>query len=71
MALGLIGFVRPGLMDKLNRKLSQPPKTRPRSQECSLFGLSINYSMRDLVEHERMHPAIVRRLDDMCRVVEV
>ena len=30
-----------------------------------------NYSMRDLVEHERMHPAIVRRLDDMCRAVEV
>jgi predicted ATPase len=30
-----------------------------------------NYSMRDLVEHERMHPAIVRRLDDMCRVIEV
>jgi DNA replication protein DnaC len=36
-------------------------------------GLTItgNYSMRDLVEHERMHPAIVRRLDDMCRLVEV
>jgi DNA replication protein DnaC len=36
-------------------------------------GLTVtgNYSMRDLVEHERMHPAIVRRLDDMCRVVEV
>jgi DNA replication protein DnaC len=30
-----------------------------------------NYSMRDLVEHERMHPAIVRRLDEMCRLVEV
>jgi DNA replication protein DnaC len=28
-----------------------------------------NYSMGDLVEHERMHPAIVRRLDDMCRVI--
>ena len=25
---------------------------------------------RDLVELERMHPAIVRRLDDMCRVIE-
>jgi DNA replication protein DnaC len=36
-------------------------------------GLTVtgNYSMRDLVEHERMHPAIVRRLDDMCRLVEV
>jgi DNA replication protein DnaC len=36
-------------------------------------GLTVtgNYSMRDLVEQERMHPAIVRRLDDMCRVVEV
>ncbi len=34
-------------------------------------GLTVtgNYSMRDLVEHERMHPAIVRRLDDMCRVI--
>jgi len=30
-----------------------------------------NYSMRDLIERERMHPAIVRRLDDMCRVIEV
>ena len=36
-------------------------------------GLTVtgNYSMRDLVEHERMHPAIVRRLDDMCSVFEV
>jgi hypothetical protein len=36
-------------------------------------GLTVigNYSMRDLIERERMHPAIVRRLDDMCRVVEV
>jgi DNA replication protein DnaC len=36
-------------------------------------GLTVtgNYSMRDLVECERLHPAIVRRLDDMCRVVEV
>jgi DNA replication protein DnaC len=33
--------------------------------------VSGNYSMWDLVEHERMHPAIVRRLDDMCRVIEV
>ncbi len=36
-------------------------------------GLTVtgNYSLRDLVERERMHPAIVRRLDDMCRVVEI
>jgi DNA replication protein DnaC len=36
-------------------------------------GLTVtgNYSMRDLVEGERMHPAIIRRLDDMCRVVEL
>jgi DNA replication protein DnaC len=36
-------------------------------------GLTVtgNYSMRDLVEHERMHSAIVRRLDDMFRVIEV
>lgn len=36
-------------------------------------GLTVtgNYSMRDLVERERMHPAIVRRLDDLCRVIEV
>jgi hypothetical protein len=36
-------------------------------------GLTVtgNYSMHDLVERERMHPVIVRRLDDMCRVVEV
>ncbi|MBN1222951.1 MAG: ATP-binding protein [Candidatus Aminicenantes bacterium] len=36
-------------------------------------GLTItsNYSMRDLIERERLHPAIVRRLDDMCRIVEV
>ena len=36
-------------------------------------GLTItsNYSMRDLIERERMHPAIVRRLDDMCKVVEL
>jgi DNA replication protein DnaC len=30
-----------------------------------------NYSMRDMVERERLHPAIVRRLDDICRIVEV
>ena len=36
-------------------------------------GLTVtgNYSMRDLIERERMHPAIVRRLDDMCRIMEV
>ncbi len=39
----------------------------------SSHGLTVtgNYSMRDLIEHERMHLAIVRRLDDMCRVVEL
>jgi len=30
-----------------------------------------NYSLRELVEQERMHPAIVRRLDDMCRVIQL
>jgi DNA replication protein DnaC len=30
-----------------------------------------NYSLRELVERERLHPAIVRRLDDMCRAVEL
>ncbi len=30
-----------------------------------------NYSMRDLVDRERLHPAIVRRLDDICRVIEL
>jgi DNA replication protein DnaC len=36
-------------------------------------GLTVtsNYSMRDLIEQERMHPAIVRRLDDICRVFEL
>jgi DNA replication protein DnaC len=36
-------------------------------------GLTVtgNYSMRDLIEQERMHPAIVRRLDDMCRVIQI
>jgi DNA replication protein DnaC len=36
-------------------------------------GLTVtaNYSLQDLVEHERMHPAIVRRLDDMCRVIQI
>jgi hypothetical protein len=36
-------------------------------------GLTItgNHSLRDLVDRERLHPAIVRRLDEMCRVVEV
>lgn len=43
------------------------------SQYRQKHGLTVtgDYSMRDLVERERMHPAIVRRLDDMCRVVEV
>jgi DNA replication protein DnaC len=30
-----------------------------------------NYSMRDLVDRERLHPAIVRRMDDMCRLIEL
>jgi DNA replication protein DnaC len=36
-------------------------------------GLTVtsNYSMRDLIERERMHPATVRRLDDICRVIEL
>jgi len=35
------------------------------------FTVTGSYSQRDLVDRERMHPAIVRRLDDMCRVIEV
>jgi DNA replication protein DnaC len=36
-------------------------------------GLTVtsNYSLRELVESERMHPAIVRRLDDMCHAIEL
>jgi DNA replication protein DnaC len=36
-------------------------------------GLTVtaNYTLQDLVERERMHPAIVRRLDDMCRVIQI
>jgi DNA replication protein DnaC len=36
-------------------------------------GLTVtaNYSLQDLVERERMHPAIVRRLDDMCKVIPI
>ncbi len=36
-------------------------------------GLTVtaNYSLQDLVERERMHPAIVRRLDDMCKVIQL
>jgi len=36
-------------------------------------GLTVtgNYSLRELVEQERMHPAIVRRLDDICRVIQL
>jgi DNA replication protein DnaC len=30
-----------------------------------------NYGLAFLIETERVHPAIVRRLDDVCRVVEV
>ena len=32
---------------------------------------SSKYSMRDVVERKRLNPAIVRRLDDMYRVIEV
>lgn len=37
------------------------------------LGLTVtsNYGLRFLVETERVHPAIVRRIDDMCRAVEV
>jgi DNA replication protein DnaC len=36
-------------------------------------GLTVtsNYSLQELVERERIHPAIVRRLDDMCRVIQI
>jgi DNA replication protein DnaC len=36
-------------------------------------GLTVtsNFSMRELVERERMPPAVVRRLDDMCTAVEL
>jgi DNA replication protein DnaC len=36
-------------------------------------GLTVtsNYSMQALVERERLHPAIVRRLDDTCRMIEL
>ena len=33
--------------------------------------VTANYSLQDLVARERMHPAIVRRLDDMCRVIQI
>ena len=47
------------------------PQARPESGSDSILATHRNYSMRDLVEYERVHPAIVRRLDDMCRVLEV
>jgi DNA replication protein DnaC len=36
-------------------------------------GLTVtsNLSLQELAERERMHPAIVRRLDDICRVIEI
>jgi DNA replication protein DnaC len=36
-------------------------------------GLTVtaNYSLRDLAERERLHPSIVRRMDDMCRVIQI
>jgi DNA replication protein DnaC len=30
-----------------------------------------NFSMRNLIEYERLHPAIVRRLDNICRAMEL
>jgi hypothetical protein len=35
------------------------------------LAVTANYSLQDLVERERMHPAIVRRLDDMCQVIQI
>jgi DNA replication protein DnaC len=37
------------------------------------YGLTVtaNYSLQELVERQRMHPAIVRRLDDMCTVIQI
>jgi len=36
-------------------------------------GLTVtsNYSLQDLVGRERAHPAVVRRLDDMCKVIQL
>ena len=36
-------------------------------------GLTVtsNLSLQELAERERMHPAIVRRLDDICRVIQI
>lgn len=33
--------------------------------------VTTNWTMEDLVRGERLHPAVVRRLDDMCTCVEV
>jgi DNA replication protein DnaC len=33
--------------------------------------LTSNYSMQDLINRERLHPAIVRRMDDTCKVIEL
>lgn len=37
------------------------------------LGLTVtsNYSLRQLVERELLHPSIVRRLDDTCKAIEV
>jgi hypothetical protein len=32
--------------------------------------VTVNYSIGDLVKRERLHAAIVRRLDDMCTALE-
>jgi hypothetical protein len=41
------------------------------SRIATVFCVTGNLSFRDLVDRERLHPAIVRRLDDMCTVLEV
>lgn len=37
------------------------------------IGLTItsNYNLLDLQKFDRLHPAIVRRIDDICKVIEV
>lgn len=37
------------------------------------LGLTVtsNYGLRELVERERLHPAVVRRIDDICVSCEI
>lgn len=37
------------------------------------LGLTVtsNYSLRELIEFEKLHPAIVRRIDDSCKAVQL